>query len=180
MDFPEILFGLVILGFVLRTILSNVAAKNRQRQRRRPQASSEQSGGIFGNMSEYVTREINQQVERARKREATPPPPLPANRPVASSQRTAPPIPSRSRTRRKIGDDHFSETRLVQEFKRTHAQGKTIAHHTHDYFDPELDKQKSRRAEARKKKIAARKAMFSASNMKKAMILKEVLDRPEH
>ena len=180
MDYPEVLFGLVILGFVLRTILSNVAAKNRERQRRRPSASSEQSGGIFGNMTDFVTREINQQVERARTREASPPPPLPSNRPVPSSRRTAPPIPSGKRTRRPIGEDHFSETRLVREFERTHAQGKTIAHHTHDYFDPEQDKQKSRRAEARKKRIAARKAMFSSRNMKKAMILKEVLDRPEH
>ena len=131
-------------------------------------------------MTDFVTQQVEQQVERARKRNATPPPPLPSNRPVPSSRRTVPPIPSRQRTRRPIGSDHFSETRLVEEFKRTHAQGKTIAHHTHDYFDPELDKQKSRRAEARKKRIAARKAMFSSNNMKKAMILKEVLDRPEH
>jgi hypothetical protein len=72
---------------------------------------------------------------------------------------------------------HYSEERIVQEFIRTHSQGKAISHHTHDYFDPLTEKLKSPRQVDRAKKHPITRLLRGRKNIRNALILREVLDR---
>lgn len=78
---------------------------------------------------------------------------------------------------RRRDDDHFSETRLVEEYKRQHAQGKQLVHHTHNYFDAKTDGLKSKMQITRKKTHPIAKLMKGRENVRNAIILKEILDR---
>lgn len=92
-------------------------------------------------------------------------------------QRNSPPPPIPQLYRE---EDHFSEARLVEEFTRTHSQGKTIAHHTHDYFDPETDQSRSRLGEARRKRNLARRSLVNKTSIRQAMVLNAILERPDY
>lgn len=164
--------AIIILFVIIRTIMS--ASKGNQRNR----TSANQARSIFGSISEAIQRGVEQQsaqsrnqnrqpAQRQRRRQSSPPP-LPANRPV-------------NYTRDLVRSDtnHFSEERIVAEYKRAHAQGKTIEHHTHDYFDPETDQNKSRAGEAKKMRKTNRRALLQTKNIKRAIIMKEILDRPD-
>jgi hypothetical protein len=101
--------------------------------------------------------------------------------------------------------NHYNEENLVAEYVQTHAEGKTVAHHKHQLFEAEKDRQKATRhttyagkpASARlhthipapsRTKRAERKlqpihpvaaAMKGRAGRKQAFILSEVLRRPE-
>ncbi len=92
------------------------------------------------------------------------PPPIPASRPVNHDHTTE--------------SGHFSETALVDRYLRRHSQGKTLKHHTHDYFDPEKDRSKSRAKEAQKRRTINRRKLLKTKNIKRAVIMKQILDRP--
>lgn len=164
--------AIIVLFVIIRTIMS--ASKGNQRNR----ASSNQARSVFGSVSDAIQRTIDQQSTQSRfqnsqsnqgqRRGQPSPPPLPSNRPVSYTRDLD------------ISDsNHFSEERMVAEYKRAHAQGKTIEHHTHDYFDPETDQNKSRAGEAKKKRNINRKALLRTENIKRAIIMKEILDRPD-
>ncbi len=191
MDISDFLFEIIIaVGIIIaiiRSVIRSSKPSNRNRPTRPPSVpgqgnrrSNERPPAIFGNMADFVQRKIDEQVERSRRAESASPPPLPANRPV---RRSGPPEVRRqatvSKTRSHTEPDHFSESRLVEEFTRTHSQGKTIQHHIHDYFDPKKDQSQSRSAMKRKKRLAARRAMFSSKSIKQAVILNEILNRPD-
>jgi hypothetical protein len=74
-------------------------------------------------------------------------------------------------------DNHFSEVELVEEYKRQHAQGKQLTHHTHDYFDPKKDGLKGKMQIARKKKHPINKLLKGKENLRNAILLKEIIER---
>lgn len=76
-----------------------------------------------------------------------------------------------------LDDDHFSEERLIEDYKRQHAKGKQIVHHTHDYFNAETDGLKGITKISRKKTHPITKLTKGKTNIRNAVILKEVLDR---
>lgn len=101
--------------------------------------------------------------------------------------------------------NHYNEENLVAQYEQTHAEGKTIAHHKHQLFEAEKERQKATRhttyagkpASARththipapsRTKRAERKpqpihpvaaALKGKAGLKQAFILSEVLNRPE-
>ena len=100
--------------------------------------------------------------------------------------------------------DHFNEESLVEEYKRLHGKGKTIKHHTHNYFDEQKDRSKAirhtnsksqksanrnkkvvgvlRNASKKKKKptgIVAIPNFKDRSSVIQAIVMSEVLKRPE-
>lgn len=76
-----------------------------------------------------------------------------------------------------VDSDHFSEERIVAEYTRTHAEGKTISHHTHDYFDETKDAQVSRRQKARKAKHPLMKKIKGPNGLRDAILLSEIMKR---
>lgn len=93
-----------------------------------------------------------------------------------------PPVPARRRQSRnkeveQAESGHFSEERLIEEFRRTHERGQTIQHHTHDYFDEEKDSQKSRSLEARKKVHPIVKVLRQKGGKKNAILMAEIMKR---
>ncbi len=175
--------AIIVLIVIIRTFMG--AAKNSQGLRppavnppgngnRQSTGSSSHGTGSSshaGNSHQNSLARRSQNSSRQRsgsaksKSRSTSPPPLPANRAVAYT----PPIAA----------DHFSETRLVNEYTRAHSQGKTLKHHTHNYFDPEKDASKSRAGEAKKRRAVKRKQLLKTSNIKQAIIMKQILDRPD-
>lgn len=176
--------AIIILFVLIRTFMSATKGKSGTRQR-----PSNRSGGGFSPFIDDVRNTIREQVNEAmgssgqstegyagqqsasrrttarRNTRGSSPPPLPANRPVSYTEALEP--------------DHFSETELVKEYQRRHRQGKTLRHHTHDYFDPEKDQSKGRALEAKRKRAATRKALLKTKNIKHAIIMKQILDRPD-
>lgn len=97
---------------------------------------------------------------------------------------TPPPVPNKRKKARnpeveQAESGHFSEERLIDEYRRTHEKGQTIQHHTHDYFDEEIDAQKSRQLEARKAKHPLLNAMRKKGGMKKAVLMGIILERKD-
>lgn len=102
--------------------------------------------------------------------------------------------------------DHFREESLVEEYKRTRREGRTIQHHTHDYFDETKDRKKAekhnssnlvqRSARLENKTLSAKSSNKNVSKkkpakpkpflidlkdkaaFKQAFILSEILNRP--
>lgn len=111
------------------------------------------------------------------------PPSVPAPPRQRQTAAAPPPVPGKRQVytpaMARAEANHFSEERLVDEFRRTHAQGKTIKHHVHDYFDEEKDRSKSRGLEARKKKHFVVRALRKKNGFKQAVVLAEILKRPE-
>lgn len=73
--------------------------------------------------------------------------------------------------------DHFSERALVAEYKRQHAKGKTIEHHTHDYFDEEKDAQISPMKRHRAQPHPMAKLLKGKKNVRNAIVLREILNK---
>ena len=95
---------------------------------------------------------------------------------------TPPPVPRRRQKPRnpeveQAESGHFSEERLIDEYRRTHNKGQTIKHHTHDYFDEEKDAQKSRQLAARKAQHPLLKAMRKKGGMKQAILMGIILEK---
>ncbi len=92
---------------------------------------------------------------------------------------------------------HYNEESLVEEYNRTHGKGKTVGHHKHNLFDASKDRNKSshiqqhtgqakakgadsRRTERKvKKNHPIANSLKSMGGRKQAVILSEILKRPE-
>lgn len=92
---------------------------------------------------------------------------------------------------------HYNEESLVDEYNRTHDRGKTVSHHKHKLFDAQKDRIKAthnqggggkasaRGAESKRDERKVKKAhpianaLKSTSGRKQAVILSEILKRPE-
>lgn len=93
---------------------------------------------------------------------------------------------------------HYDEELLVEEYTRTHAQGKTVAHHKHKLFDEKKDRKKAvhlssstrnakskkadstKRPERReKKRHPVLAAIREKGGLRQAVIMAEILKRPE-
>ncbi len=103
--------------------------------------------------------------------------------------------------------DHYNEEQLVAQYEQRHAQGKTVAHHKHQLFQEQKDRQKAmrhnssahkpasaraheithsaapsktKRAERRKEVVHPLAAALKGKDgLKQAFMLAEVLKRPE-
>jgi hypothetical protein len=89
---------------------------------------------------------------------------------------------------------HYDEEALTEEYTVTHDQGKTVSHHKHQLFDPTKDRKKAvhlrestggagrakGRTERKVKKVhPIAKALATPGGRRQAMVLSEILKRPE-
>lgn len=75
---------------------------------------------------------------------------------------------------------HYSETRLVEEYKKQHAQGKALTHHTHNYTVDESAYAESAFGEKEIKRKKAHPVMAhfkNRKNLRNAFIFSEVMNR---
>lgn len=75
---------------------------------------------------------------------------------------------------------HFSETRIVEEYKRQHAQGKAITHHTHNYTTDEsayAEEAFGEKEIQRKKSHPVMTHFKNRKNLRNAFIFSEVMRR---
>jgi hypothetical protein len=78
---------------------------------------------------------------------------------------------------------HFSEESLVEEYRRMKAEGKSIRHHKHQYFDVKKDRKvttRQARKQVKQKKFVALKSLKTKDSLKNAVILSEILRRPDN
>lgn len=158
MDFLEYILP---IGFVIMMLVQYLRTSAKQRAANR--GSGNASGGFMNRVAQAIEEARAEQAQR----NTVHTPPIP-------QRNAAPPLPYEREEQ-----NHFSEERLVEEFIRTHKAGKTIAHHTHDYFDPATDQNTSRTQDAKKRRRVARKNLFQKKNIRRAIIMKEIMDRPD-
>ncbi|MEM1000134.1 MAG: hypothetical protein AAGN35_23970 [Bacteroidota bacterium] len=172
-----ILVVVYVIFYVLRTIGKN-AKDNRPVNRpdaKRPQTAdpAPKAGG-----RRSVFDILRDEIEGRPETQSSPPPPTPQTM-------TYDPFVEQRHPESDLEHDaseanHFSEDRLIAEFEQARAEGRSIRHYTHDYFDPNTDKLKGRREMRRAKTHPMAKLMRGKKGIRNAVILREIIDRPEY
>lgn len=170
-----IIIGVVVL---LRFLISNKqeqAKKNARRPVRNAPAKGKRVSMLEGLLEDFLGAQPQSPKSKAQGQR----PPAVPQQGRRSTQRQRLTVPEwKSEVQKERENNHFSEESLAEEFRRLHGKGKTLKHHTHDYFDPLKDRQvASRHDRASHRKHPLAKKLRSKKNVRDAFIMAELLER---
>lgn len=163
---PPFLIAIIVIGYIVYFIIKTTAKQQRQRGQSSnipPNTGQNVFDILAGNVG---NQNAGSQQARSNQGSGGTQNPQAFNNPVEESELHWEDDP-----------DHFSETSLVEEYKRMHGKGKTIQHHTHDYFDEETDKKISPTKAKRSKPHPILSSLNNERSLKRAVAISEVLKR---
>lgn len=164
---PSVIIILVIMYVVYYVIKGVVSSVNKQQKPPQTQQESTRSAPATARSGRGLMDMVNEYLEN-QSPAATP---LVVQHVPDERRPSSQPVAQR--------ENHFSEELLVEEYKRTHKKGKTVAHHTHDYFNREEDASKSPTKMTRRTAKAQSRRIRGTRSIRRAIIMNEILKRPK-